>query len=119
MNNTSNPNVLKVAHAFDELSFDAGSYLCNLAFYMSALLLHGKVGFTGFLHVEPYKDSMYEETGKFIFNKFAHWLQRNFIRVPRHHDKNQVGVPQDLKTLDNPTRNLYEAMVLENDRLNI
>lgn len=92
MNKTSNPNVLKVANDFEHLSFDAGGYLCNLAFYMPALLLHGKVGFTGFLHVEPGKDSMYEETGKFIFNKFAHWLQRNFIRVPRHHEKNQAAV---------------------------
>ncbi|MDY7003160.1 MAG: hypothetical protein SWX82_04115 [Cyanobacteriota bacterium] len=85
MNNTSNSNVLKVPNAFDQLSFDAGGYLCNLAFYMPALFFHGKVGFTGFLHVEPGKDSMYEETGKFIFNEFAHWLQRNFIRVP--HDR--------------------------------
>ena len=80
MNNASNPNILKVSN----ISFDAGGYLCNLAFYMSALLLHGKVGFTGFLHVKPnQEDKVYKETGEFIFYEYAKWLQQNYIRVPR------------------------------------
>ncbi|CAA6806362.1 MAG: Unknown protein [uncultured Sulfurovum sp.] len=84
MNNSSNSNILKVNYAFNELSFDAGDYLCNLAFYMPSLLLHGKVAFNGFLHLAPNKtEEEYSETGKFIFHELAVWLQRNYIREAR------------------------------------
>ena len=80
MNNTSNPNILKVRN----ISFNAGGYLCNFAFYMPALLLREKVAFTGFLHIEgDRKDEEYKETGEFIFNEYAKWLQRNYIKVSR------------------------------------
>lgn len=82
MNNTSNPNILRTPN-LDRPSSDAGGYLCNLAFYMPALLLRQKVHFTGFLHVEPgKKDEVYKETGKFIFQECAQWLQQNYIRYP-------------------------------------
>ena len=75
--NTSCSNILRID---GPTSFDAGGYLCNLAFYLSSLFLHGQVAFSGFLHIAPDKeDKVYMETGPFIFTTYGRWLQRNFL----------------------------------------